>query len=170
MKAFEQAKMAKGTRPRWVDTDLDKDEPTRPARFKPEGEQAEKPRAQKQPKGKSPLDSDTMIGPICFINKKPEPPLDLAGHDKVVYVGSADGSPEQMLIVVDEIKVSIQQQEALLVEAKKEADHKAQIIAMLGKEDASWFFALKNVEAKEQTGSQSSAGRNAPKASSSEEH
>ena len=74
-----------------------------------------------------------------------------------------------MLAIVDYIKVSIQQQEALLVEAKKEADHKAQIIALLSKEDAARFFALKNAEAKRETGSQSSIGRNAPKASSSEE-
>ena len=55
------------------------------------------------------------------------------------------------------------------MEAKKEADRKVQIIALLGKEDAARFFALKNAEAKGQTGSQSSAGRNATKASSSEE-
>ena len=104
---------------------MDKDEPTHPARFKPEGKQAEKPRAQKQPKGKASDCREAMTSHPHFIHEKPEPPLDSASHDEVVYVGLAGGSPERMLIAMDKMKDSIHQQEALLVEAKKGADHKA---------------------------------------------
>ena len=158
MKAFEQAKMAKGTRPHWADTDSDKDEPTHLARFKPEDEQAERPRVQKLPKGKSPINRDTVVSPTRFISEKPKPPLDSAGHDKVVYMGSTSETPERMLVAMDEMKESIHQQEALLVEAKKEADHKAQIIAALGAEYAAHIFAFKDAKAEGQIGSQSSVG------------
>ena len=60
MKAFEAAKLAKGTRPCWADTDPDNDEPTCPARFKPQGVQAEKPRTREQSHGKSPIDREAV--------------------------------------------------------------------------------------------------------------
>ena len=162
MKAFDKAERVKGRAGSWYISDSGDDQPSRPARFRPstspivrppESPQAEKPQGQPQAvkpqepsQGKPPVDWDSLIHEIHFDESDPDQPVDSAGHDEVVYVGSAGGSPQRMASAMVEMKQSLHTQEAMLADAKAAAAKRAQLVKIMGKEEAERYFAFKEAE------------------------
>ena len=177
MKAFDEAERAKGHRGWWRQSDSEDDEPSRPGRFRPQSREASQPperrqaeRPQAQSPGNIPVAPERIDNDPAFIVKEVGKPMDSAGHDEVVYVGSAGGTPQRMATAIDEMKASLQTQEALLSEAKIETDERAKLESLLGKEEAALYAAFKAEQKRaKQTTRQSSRGqepRSGPSSSS----
>ena len=90
-------------------------------------------------------------------------PIDSAGHDEVEYIGSAGGTPKRHDAAVEEFKVSLNRQEALLAAAKKasaeatsarkaEAEKARTLRELLGAEEAAAFAAFKRSQRSGQAG------------------
>ena len=142
MRAFDEAKKAKERSRSWADQVEFNDE-SRPARFRrptgqgeadrpPEPMQAEQPRRQPEAeRSREPIpgrmnpqvDWDEMVHDTRFTSdEEPDQPIDSAGHDEVVYVGSAGGTPPRLATAIGEMKTSLKTQEALYAEAQTQSE------------------------------------------------
>ena len=75
-----------------------------------------------------------------FTDNEPDVPMDSAGHDEVVYVGSVGGSPKAVSAAEVETQQALLAQEALLWEAKEK---RAKLVEALGEEEATRYMAFR---------------------------
>ena len=142
-------------------SDSEGDSPTRPQQFWPLSRQAERPlvpvqageprrepsaeRRQESAQGNVNLDVnwDSLVHETRFTGKEPDIPMDSAGHDEVVYVGSVGGLPKEVSVVRVEMQQALLAQEAILREAQAEAKKRAKPVEALGEEEAERYLAFK---------------------------
>ena len=88
------------------------------------------------------VDWDSLVHETRFTDDEPDVPMDSAGHDEVVYVGSVGGSPKEVSTAEVETQQALLAQEAMLQEAQAEAEKRAKLVEALGKEETKRYLAF----------------------------
>ena len=163
MEAFEREERAKGRVGRWWQqmSDSEDDAPTKPQWFRPSSRQEERPvepAQAREPQRELPAERrrepargnmnpnvnwDLLVHETRFTDDEPDVPMDSAGHDEVVYVGSVGGSPKAVSAAEVETQQALLAQEALLREAKEK---RAKLVEALGEEEAARYMAFRQGE------------------------
>ena len=92
------------------------------------------------------VDWDSLVHETYFTDDEPDAPMDSAGHDEVVYVGSVGGSPKEVSAAEVETQQALLAQEAMLQEAQAEAEKRAKLVEALGEEEAKRYLAFRQGE------------------------